>query len=61
MKEVLDFMGNHPWLTFFIALICLQAIIAIFKWIAFMVRGQKNRICPKCGYDWKKVKNSKTE
>ena len=39
MKDILTFMENHPWQTFFLALIALQTIIYVAKYIAVAVRG----------------------
>lgn len=39
MKDILTFMGEHPFQTFFLVLIVLQTIIYVTKYIAVAVRG----------------------
>lgn len=33
-------MENNPWLTFFLALITLQALVYIARYFAYAVRGE---------------------
>jgi len=39
MKDILTFMGEHPWQTFFLVLIALQAVVYVFKYIAVAFKG----------------------
>ncbi len=39
MKDVLTFMGEHPWQTFFLVLLVGQTFIYIAKYCAVAVRG----------------------
>lgn len=39
MKDILTFMSEHPWQTFFLALIVGQTFIYIAKYVAVAVRG----------------------
>ena len=39
MIEVLAFMGNNPWLTFFLVLIAAQMVVGVAKAFAVAVRG----------------------
>lgn len=41
MKEVLQFMGVHPWLTVFLALIGVGLVNVILTGIGYIVRGSK--------------------
>ena len=56
MFEILRFMSESPFLTFFLALVIAQCIIGVFKALAYAIRGRKNEPCPRCGYR-KKDKN----
>lgn len=40
MTEILQFMGEHPWQTFFLALITLQALVYIARYMAYAIRGE---------------------
>jgi hypothetical protein len=35
-----QFMENNPWLTFFLALITLQTVIYVVRYIAYAIQGQ---------------------
>jgi hypothetical protein len=39
MKDILTFMGEHPWQTFFLVLLVGQTIVYIFKYITIAFRG----------------------
>ncbi len=47
MNELLIFMGNHPILTFLLALIIFQCIAQIFKYISYSIKG-KPFLCKEC-------------
>lgn len=37
--NLLQFMENNPWLTFFLAVIILQTLIYVVRYIAYAVKG----------------------
>lgn len=39
MKDILNFMGEHPFLTFFLIAIFLQAIVYGVRYIAVIFQG----------------------
>lgn len=55
MNEILIFMGEHPLLTFFLALIIFGCIGTIATAIGRAIGGKKvvykHFKCPNCGFD----------
>jgi Na+/citrate or Na+/malate symporter len=44
LHEILTFVSESPFLTFFIALIVFGAVVEIFKYISYAIRGDPNII-----------------
>ena len=42
MTEFFKFASESPFLTFFLALIILQAMVYIAKYVAYAIRGDPN-------------------
>jgi hypothetical protein len=39
MKEVLSFMNENPWFSFFVILITLQTVVYVAKYLSYAIRG----------------------
>ena len=44
LQEFFKFASESPFLTFFLALIILQALVYIAKYVAYAIRGDPNII-----------------
>jgi Na+/citrate or Na+/malate symporter len=44
LHEILTFASESPFLTFFVAVIVFGAIVKIFKYISYAIRGDPNII-----------------